>query len=200
MRIIDCHVHPQPLADYDSGIQRLLNAMRSHGIERFIASDLCDVWAAFPEAGSVARANERLQKAAQNSNGEIEYLVYLNPQLENWQSELEKHRGTACGIKLWISLSTPENGFARTIDVLHEAARINLPVLIHTFERTDGVVPGAAGVEEIIMLAQAAPETVIVAAHSCGSWRKAIKNADRFPQNLYFDVIVHAVQNVTLSA
>ena len=188
MRIIDCHVHPQPLADYDSGIQRLLNAMRSHGIERFIASDLCDVWAAFPDAGSVARANERLQKAAQNSNGEIQYLVYLNPQLENWQSELEKHRFTACGIKLWISLSTPENGFTRTIDVLHKAAEINLPVLIHTFERTDGVVPGAAGVEEIIMLAQAAPQTVIVAAHSCGSWRKAIKNADRFPQNLFFDI------------
>ena len=188
MRIIDCHVHPQPLADYDQGIQRLLKAMRSHGIERFIASDLCDVWVAFPEAGSVARANERLQKAAQDSNGEIQYLVYLNPQQENWQSELEKHRCTACGIKLWISLSTPENGFARTIDVLHEAARINLPVLIHTFERTDGVVPGAAGVEEIIMLAQAAPETVIVAAHSCGSWRKAIKNAARFPQNIYFDV------------
>ena len=188
MRIIDCHVHPQPLADYAAGIRRLVNAMHSHGIERFIASDLCDVWAAFPDAESVARANERLQKAAQESNGCIEYLVYLNPQLENWQDELEKHRHTACGIKLWISLSTPENGFARTIDVLHEAASIDLPVLIHTFERTDGVVPGAAGVEEIIMLAESAPETVIVAAHSCGSWRKAIKNAARFPQNLYFDV------------
>lgn len=188
MRIIDCHVHPQPTADYARGIKRLLQAMQSHGIERFIASDLCDVWAAYPDAESVARANERLQQAARSSNGEIEYLVYLNPQLDNWQSELAKHRSTACGIKLWISLSTPENGFAHTIDVLHEAARIDLPVLIHTFERTDGVVPGAAGVEEIIMLANAAPQTVIVAAHSCGSWRKAIKNTARFPQNLYFDV------------
>lgn len=188
MKITDCHVHPRAVENYTEEVNHLLRHMRRHGIARMIASDLGDKWLAFPDAQTLRIANDRLQKACQANPEELYYLVYLNPQLNNWREEFERHCVTACGVKLWISLWTEENHYRCTVEVLQAAAAAGLPVLIHTFERTDGVSTGAVGVEGIIELARSVPACRIVAAHSCGSWRKAIKHAKEFPENIVFDI------------
>lgn len=189
MPVIDCHVHPQAVENYKTAAEKLLKHMRMHGIEQMILSDLGNKWLAYPDSATLQRANERLQKVCADSKGIMHYLVYLNPQLEDWHAELAQHCRSACGVKLWISLKDPSDGsLARSVEVLKASAQLDLPVLIHTFERTDGVVGGSVGIDGIIELARAVPECQIIAAHACGSWRRAIKRAGEFPENIVFDI------------
>lgn len=189
MQIIDCHVHPRPQTEnYQKNIDELIMHMAAHGISSMIASDLGEKWQAFPDHAMLEKANSRMRQASLRLPGKLYYLVYINPQLDNWQELLTEHAGSAVGVKLWISLHDGSGDLARSKDVLRAAAKANLPVLIHTFELTGGVVGGAIGIEGIIELAQAVPECMVIAAHSCGNWRKAIARKADFPANIFFDI------------
>ena len=187
--IVDCHVHTRPVADYLAEGARLLDHMRGHGIAMMLASDLADGWPAFPDAANLRNANARLRELVRRHPGEIAYLVYLNPQLDDWREELARHRDSASGIKLWTSLKDPATGsLDNTLSVLREAARLDLTVLIHCLDRTDPNRGGEVGLEELIGLARAVPDCRIVGAHSGGNWRKAIALKAKVPDNLWFDV------------
>ncbi|MBE6368546.1 MAG: hypothetical protein E7056_00100 [Lentisphaerae bacterium] len=188
MKIIDCHVHPRPGQGYEAALQHFLQHMIAHGIERMIASDLGDIWPEFPDSATLAAANDRLRKAALESNGRLEYLVYISPVLDDWEAEFDKHIADACGVKLWISLRRAGETFERAIAVLRKAASLNKAVLIHSFDRTDALRNGEVGGDGIIELARAVPECRIVAAHMCGNWRRAVARAEKFPENVYFDI------------
>lgn len=189
MKIIDCHVHPQLQGDYQSSIRRLLRHQRCHGISRSIASDLGDGWPQFPDSATLQTANARLRDMALTCPEQLSYLVYLNPQLEDWQSEFQRHIATACGVKLWISLRAPDNdSLGRSVQVLQTAAQAAKPVLIHCFDRTDSKLPGEIGLEDLIVLAAAAPECRIVMAHAGGNWRKCIGLASQIPDNVVMDI------------
>ena len=150
MKIIDCHVHPQAVENYAEALKHLLQHMRSHGIGGMVASDLGDGWLAYPDKEKVRQANARLKTECGKFPGELFYLVYINPQLDNWQEELALHEKSACGLKLWISLRSENNksDLANSVKVIEAAAARNLPVLIHCFERTDGVSGGSVGIDE----------------------------------------------------
>ena len=187
--IVDCHVHPRPVADYIAEGARLIDHMRGHGIAMMLASDLGDGWPAFPDEATVRTANDRLRDLVCRHPGEIAYLVYLNPQLDSWREELARHRATCSGVKLWISLKDPATGsLDHTVAVLREAARLDLTVLIHCLDRTDPNRGGEVELEELIGLARAVPECRIVGAHAGGNWRKAIALKAKVPDNLWFDV------------
>ncbi len=185
--IIDCHVHMPPATDYPAAGERLLMHMRRHRIAMMIASDLGDGWRPFPDSVTLHNANRRLSELARRYAPQLQYLVYLNPQLPDWADELAAHASQAVGIKLWISLRASDGSFDRTIAVLHEAARLRLPVLIHTFHRTDANLPGEINLDDLIVLAEAAAECRILAAHAGGNWRAAIARRDRIPANVQFD-------------
>ena len=190
MKIIDCHVHPSAVENYFEEFEHFISHMRSHGISGMIASDLGDKWPAYPDSDTLRAANDRLLKMVQKYPNELFYLVYLNPQLDNWLEELARHEKSACGVKLWISLrsKTDKNDLSRSVEVVKAAAERQLPVLIHCFERTDGNAGGSVGIDEIIYLAKQAPACKIVAAHSNGNWRKLIDKAALVPENIFFDV------------
>ena len=190
MKIIDCHVHPQAVENYAEALEHLLQHMRSHGIGGMIASDLGDGWLAYPDKEKVRQANARLKTVCGKFPGELFYLVYINPQLDNWQEELALHEKSACGVKLWVSLRSENNksDLANSVKVIEAAAARQLPVLIHCFERTDGVSGGSVGIDEIIYFAGKVPACQLVAAHSNGNWRSLIAKAERVPENIFFDV------------
>ena len=190
MKIIDCHVHPSAVKNYAEEFEHFISHMRSHGIGAMIASDLGDGWLAYPESDTLRRANDRLRDMSQKYTGEVFYLVYLNPQLEDWQAEFERHKASACGVKLWISLrnQADKNDLSASVNVLKAVAECQLPVLIHCFERTDGNAGGSVGIDEIIYMANQVPSCKIIAAHSNGNWRKLIAKATRVPENVFFDV------------
>ena len=188
MDIIDCHVHPELSGNYFEDITRLTNRMLCHGIGKAILSDLGDGWQAFPDRVTLEAANERLRKAVFASKGRLEYLVYINPQLDDWQSIFERYIADSCGVKLWISLRSEEYGLERTKDVLRLAASYDKAVLIHTFDRTNAPTSGAVGIADVIELARSVPDCLIVAAHSGGNWRNAISHAEEIPENVVFDI------------
>ena len=188
MKIIDCHVHPSAVDNYVEEVDHFVKHMRSHGIGGMIASDLGVVWKAYPDKDMLRYANDRLLEMVRKYPGELFYLVYINPQLDNWADELARHEKTACGVKLWISLKDQESGdLSASVEVIRAAAERNLPVLIHCFERTDGNAGGSVGIDEIITFAESVPDSTLIAAHSNGNWRKLIAKADRVPENIFFD-------------
>ncbi|MBO5923036.1 MAG: hypothetical protein J6Q81_00850, partial [Lentisphaeria bacterium] len=144
MKIIDCHVHPSAVKNYADELAHFIMHMRSHGIGGMIASDLGDGWLAYPDKETLRNANDRLRNEAEKYPGELFYLVYINPQLDNWREEFARHAKSACGVKLWISLKNPVNGtLGASIEVIKAAADCRLPVLIHCFERTGQSVRGS---------------------------------------------------------
>lgn len=189
MDIIDIHVHTQAVPDYDEAARRLVDHMRMHGISRMILSDLGDGWRPFPDSRTVRIANDRVEKLCARVPNSLSFLVYLNPQLPDWREEFLRHRETAVGVKLWISLRREgDSSLENSIEVLQTAARYGLPVLIHTFDCTDGLAFGSIGIDGLIELAERVPNCTIVAAHACGNWRRAIDNAASFPANVFFDI------------
>ncbi len=190
MKIIDCHVHPSAVKNYAEELERLLSHMRAHGISGMIASDLGDGWMAYPDMETLRRANDRIRDMCIKHAGELFYLVYINPQLQNWREELARHEKSACGIKLWISLRNPEDrsDLSAALEVIKAAAERDLPVLIHCFERTSGDAGGSVGIDEMITFAGKVPTCRLIAAHSNGNWRKLIAGADRVPENIFFDI------------
>ena len=189
MRIIDCHVHAISSGNYEEDNLWLVSRMLKQGIEQMIVSDLGDGWLHFPDEKTLHEANRRIHKFAAASAGRVNHLVYINPQLDNWRGEFELYRSSAVGVKLWVSLKTAEDpSLEKSKQVLRAAAQYDLPVLIHTFERTCGNLPGEVGIDDVLELARAVPECRILAAHTFGNWRLAIKRAAEFPENIRFDV------------
>ncbi len=187
MDIIDCHIHAEVSANYMQGISRLIARMQNHGISKAVISDLGN-WQEFPDEETLVSANERVRRAAMASDGRLEYLVYINPQLEDWRKIFDRFIEDSCGVKLWISLRSKEHGLERSKEVLRLAAERDKAVLIHTFDRTQPILPGEIGIAEIIELAEAAPDCRIVAAHAGGNWRKTMTMAKEIPQNVVFDI------------
>ena len=189
MHIIDCHVHTQAVVNYHEAALRLLEHMDNHGISSMIVSDLGDNWKPFPDSKTIHIANLRLKEFSLVNQEKVHYLVYINPLLSDWIEEFNSHKDTAVGVKLWISLRQ-ENDFSldKSIEVLKMAAKYDLPVLIHVFETTDPLLFGSIGIDGIIELATKVPNCTIIAAHSCGSWRRTIKRCHEFPNNIYFDI------------
>ena len=188
MDIVDCHIHAKPTENYAAELSRLIFRMENHGISKAVISDLGDGWKAFPDYDTLMTANERLREAALNSDGRLEYLVYINPQLPDWKDIFDRFIADACGVKLWISLRSEKYGLERTKEVLELAAEHDKAVLIHTFDRTDVRSAGEVGIADVITLAKAVPECRIVAAHAGGNWRKAIAAASEIPENVVFDI------------
>ena len=189
MKIIDCHVHPSAVPNYTEEVDHFITHMRAHGIGCMIASDLGEKWVAYPDKETLSKANSRLLEMVRKYPEELFYLVYINPQLDNWREELARHEKSACGVKLWISLKAPgSTDLTASIEVIKAAAERKLPVLIHCFERTDGNAGGSVRIDEIISMAEAVPDSTLIAAHSNGNWRKLIAKAARVPENIFFDV------------
>ncbi len=188
MLIIDCHVHPTPGRDYFAEGEHLMRHMRQHGIAMLLASDLGEGWLQFPDSATVKAANLRMRELAAKHAPALQYLVYLNPQQPDWREELAAHAATAVGVKLWISLKASDGSLDHAVAVLRAAAELNRTVLIHTYHRTDGNLPGEVDLDDLIGLANRVPECRIVAAHSGGNWRQAIARKERIPANVWFDV------------
>ena len=188
MNITDCHIHAMPSENYSAEIKKLISHMEQNGISQAVISDLGNNWLAYPDKDTLITANRRLQSEVKNSNGRLHYLVYINPQLPDWQEIFDEFISDACGVKLWISLRSKEHGLEKSKDVLRAAQKHRKAVLIHTFDRTSAAPAGEIGINEIIELANAVPECTIVAAHSGGNWRKAIAQKDDIPNNVCFDI------------
>ena len=183
--IIDIHTHVPPAASF----QLMLAEDRRNGVLVNVVSSLgIRGWPNYPTAEIVREGNEHARSFAALAPGHVLWFCYLNPQLPEWRAELARCVAAgAAGIKLWTSLRDDSGSSAACDDVAREAARHDLPVLIHTWNRTDPNLPGEFDSAAFAELAGRHPGTRFVAAHAGANWRQAKGLYSSLP-NVWVDV------------
>ncbi|NOY80279.1 MAG: amidohydrolase [Kiritimatiellaeota bacterium] len=164
---------------------------RRNGVAAAATSSLgVDGWPAVPSAAHVRAANRQAREFAEFAQGRLPvfWFVYLNPCLPDCLDEAQRALDAgAVGIKLWISLKTPDGRTAPCDPVLRLAAERECPVLIHTFHRTGGNQPGELSVDQFADLARRFPTVPMIAAHAGGNWRMALGALADIP-NAHVDI------------
>lgn len=191
--IIDSHSHFHHLsAENGSGEGRKIveNALR-HGIGACVVSCLyaaSGAMDAYPSSAAVRQANSYAADQARRNSGRLYFLTYLNPQNPDWAEELARGvKNGAVGIKLWLALKNPRGGLEETAAVLRRAAELQLPVLLHVFNRTGGNLPGEIDMMEFAQLSRAVPECVMIAGHAGGNWRESSGLLDYCSPNTFWE-------------
>lgn len=187
MKIIDSHVH-FPSTDHPDVWRSMAEAAARNGIGRLVVSNVfCG--GAYPTQENLHAGNRFCLEAARRSGGRLAPLVYLSPQLPDWERELDEARQAgAVGAKLWISLKDEHGSLANTVRVLRACESRRFPVLIHVFERTGGNLPGEITMHELCCLAEQAPDCTVIAAHSGGNLQAALPAIRQCPPNVSFDI------------
>lgn len=186
---IDMHAHPP----YDRTKTRpMLDAARQVGIERLVLCSLSyDDMVAYPTVDEVRRGNEEVYSLIEGNPGFVYGLVYvnpINPNVTETRAILEEglaHPGVL-GIKLWISCRNEQGEIAPVYPVLELAQERGVPVLIHTFMRTGGNLPGELSPVDIAHLAQRYPNLRIIMAHLGGNWTRGVRQIAPYT-NVYTD-------------
>lgn len=185
--IIDIHTHSDPSLGIRS-LSPIREQCRRNGVALVL---LCSLgrWSQYPGPKEVREANDEACACAEQSEGLVRWLAYLNPQNDNWRRELDRclTQG-AIGIKLWVSLKDEHGRLDNTAAVIPYAAEKGLPILIHTFHRTDNNLPGEITLDELGMLAQRFPRATLIAAHAGAHWRLSRNILRRFPRNALVDI------------
>lgn len=169
--IIDFHTHVPPTASWPL----LLAENRRNGVVATVVSSLgTGGWPPFPPAETVRAANEQARAFAATAPGHVFWLCYLNPQLPGWPEELDTCLAQgAAGIKLWIALRDGQGRADACDAVAARAGENGVPLLIHTWNRTDANLPGEFNSADFAALARRHPGTRFVAAHAGANWRQA---------------------------
>lgn len=185
--IIDVHAHSSPALGARS-VAPIREQCRRNRVALVILSSV-GRWSRYPGTKEVHAANDEARACARQSDGLIRWLAYLNPQNDNWRKELDRclTQG-AIGIKLWVSLKDAKGRLDNTAAVIRCAAEKRLPVLIHTFHRTDNNLPGEITLDELRLLAKRFPRATLIAAHAGAHWRLSLAALRRFPRNAFVDI------------
>ena len=172
--IVDVHVHALSRGDRDI-LAETTRQCRINGVSLALIS-LGGSTAAYPESDVVVRANDIAAKFVEDSNGLGRFLAYLSPQDPRWREELDRCVNDlgAIGVKILNSFRGEAGSFDNAVEVIREAGRRGLPVLMHTFQPTDGNPPGNITIPDFAYLAEACPDTQMIGAHAGGNWRHSL--------------------------
>jgi uncharacterized protein len=181
--IIDNHVH---LLLEEVSVEDYIEEFTRCGINMVLLSDLGN-WNFFPSPEVVRAANERAIQYAEKSNGRIKALAYVCPVNDDWREALTRCLGQVIGVKLWTSLSNDAINFDATLEVLKLSAKLDLPVLIHSWNVTDDTRPGQINIKKFAEWAKAVPECKMIAAHTGANWRQSIGALKDLP-NVWCDI------------
>jgi len=169
--IIDIHIHATAGSIRDN-LVKLRHEFNRNGVRLGLLNSLgVKGWPQFPTEKEVRAANEEACNLAERSRGILRWLAYINPQNANWRAEMDRCRATgAIGLKLWVALKDKRGNTANAERVLEYAGRCGLPILVHTFNRTDESLPGEVNVSELMEIAERHPQTQIIVAHAGIHW------------------------------
>lgn len=169
--IIDVHIHSSA-GSIPENLDKLRDEFGRNGVALGLLNSLgVNGWPQFPNEKEVRAANEEACALAERSGGILGWLAYLNPQNANWRAEMDRCRAAgAAGLKLWVALKDKRGNTANAERVMEYAGRCGLPILVHTFNRTDESLPGEVNAGELMELAERHPRTNIIVAHAGIHW------------------------------
>lgn len=165
--IIDIHAHiwGKTLEGLNSSKKLLKNAAKDFGIDRIYVSGLCSK---ISDEAEIDYLNDEVYKFMNEEPELIGGAVYVNPENKNVLDVLKRateDQGFEM-IKLWCCTFAD----VPAMDPIMEYAEQNgLPVLFHTFKKSNGQVPNETTGIHIANIARRHPKTKIIMAHLGGS-------------------------------
>ena len=184
---IDMHAHP-PLDR--TRTEPMLAAARESGIRRIILSSLGQTdMPPFPSPAEVDEDNREVIALVDLNPGYVYGLAYANPNHEDAPARLRKaleHPGIVGG-KLWISCRDGDGRLDPVLRLLETIVDLRVPVLIHSFFRCGGNLPGELSPGDVAYLAECFPQARLVMAHLGGQWLRGVRAVRRCP-NVWVDV------------
>ena len=173
--IIDMHAHTPYGRD---GWDAFLHECRANGLARTIVSALGpEAWKRYPTLGQLRGANDLSAEFKEYGGGLIDWIAYLNPQVDGNEEELDRCLAMgAVGVKLWVSMKGEDGSLDRAIRLVRAIGERSVPVLIHTFDLADVDPrnPGALFSNDLAELGRACPDTQIIGAHAGGNWKRGM--------------------------
>lgn len=174
--IFDAHTHlsrfgPTPGSLDRDEVNYMLARMARCGIDKALL--LGPVMAAGydPSPDAIEQCNEHTVAAVSAAPERFAGLCYLNAAHDAKLIEDNVERfianGPLQGIKLWVAVNARD---ARMDVVMEHAIRLDCPVLIHAWYKTDGPVHNESDPSDVAELARRHPQSRIIMAHlnGCG--------------------------------
>ncbi len=177
--LIDIHAHIW-LDNEEDNVRSMTRAAKEYGIQKILISPLGSHQ---PSREEIHLLNLRARELC-DRNPLFSRYVTVAPEQSGALSVLEDGLQTgAVGMKLWVSCLCDDP----RCDVLYKrCAEENVPVLIHTFAKTVGQLPGESTAVQLRRAALRHPDTVFIMAHLGGNCYHGIPMV-RDLENVYAD-------------
>lgn len=183
--IIDIHAHPHPDYNTPETFPRLMEMALRFGIHR-IAFSMGPEFYPNPTREQIRKDNDRLLNLISVFPDQVIGYCYLNPRHGQWsQEELTRcvERGMR-GVKLWIAAFADD---PLVFPIVEHAAKLDVPILQHTFHKTTGNLANESDPIHLASLARRYPESQFIMAHAGGNWEYGIKAVRNCP-NIMIDI------------
>lgn len=177
--MIDIHAHIWP-ERWAQDLRDMERTAEVYGIEKILISAL---GSHRPEAEEITRLNDLAFRVCAANPRFLPYVT-VSPDHSNSLQVLEEgiQKG-AVGMKIWVSCLCGE---ACCNALYRRCAEAGLPVLVHTFAKTVGQLPGESTAVHLRRAALANPETTFIMAHLGGNCYHGIPMI-RDLQNVFAD-------------
>ena len=178
IRIWDMHTHLDGLlrGTPEARMGTLVRHMDRLGIERIILSQGYDQYIRHPTPEQVREENNRVMRAVRHFPDRAYGSVYLSPMNVDFCLE-EIDRCVRDGPMIGIGeLETDVRCNSPALDpIVERAVALKVPILQHTWIKTNGNEPGESTPYDLVELAKRHPEAQFICGHTGGNWELGIR-------------------------
>ena len=171
MNVIDVHAHIFPFGGIENSKAEIRMAMERYPLRRLYLSSLDSF---YPAEDEIDELNSYTYEFCKEDPKRMRAYCYINPALSNAADVLrcgvEKHG--AVGVKLWISTTCDDVSVNRIAEV---CIGYDIPLLIHAFQKYNGLLPDENTGYNVAVLANRYPEAKLIMAHLGGDAYHGIK-------------------------
>jgi predicted TIM-barrel fold metal-dependent hydrolase len=166
----------------------LIRAMDRLGIERLILSQGYDEYISQATPEQVRIENDRVMRAVRHFPDRAYGSLYINP-LHVEASLQEFDRCVRDGPMVCVGeIETDLRCNAPQLDpIMERAVSMNVPVLQHSWLKSNGIEPGESTPYDVVELAKRHPKAQLICGHTGGNWELGIRII-RDVKNVYADI------------
>ena len=190
LRIWDAHSHlgalPGATPEVRMGV--LVQHMDRLGIERLLLSQGYDEYESHATPEQVRIENDRVMRAVRHFPNRAYGSLYINPEhveasLQEFDRCVQNGPMVCVGeIEADLRCSAPQ------LDpIVERAVTMNVPILQHTWLKSEGNEPGESTPYDLVQLAVRHPKAQLICGHTGGNWELGIRII-RDVKNVYADI------------
>jgi uncharacterized protein len=190
IRIWDVHSHFEAVRGDtpEARMEVLVRHMDRLGIERLILSQGYGKYISHPTPRQVREENDRIMRAVRYFPDRAYGAVFLSPDDVDFSLQ-EFDRCVRDGPMVSVGeLQTDVRCNSPKLDpIVERAISMNVPILQHTWLKTQGNEPGESTPFDLVELAKRHPQGKFICGHTGGTWELGIR-AIRDTKNIYAEI------------